>query len=371
MRNASTFVGLDVHKNTIAIALLRPGQASPLEWSIVNETGAICRMVRKLGREAEGGLSCCYEAGPTGYVLQRQLTRAGLDCRVVAPSLIPVKPGSAVKTDRRDARKLAELFRAGLLTEVKPPSDEEEAVRDLTRSRDDAQRDLTRARNRLGKFLLRRGCVYAVGHKPTWSARYRAWLRALTFERLADQVIFEDYLLAVEQTEGRRDALTDRIESLAEQEPWRAPVQALRCFHGIDTVTALALVAEIHDPRRFPHPRQLMSYLGLVPREHSSGMRERRGGITGAGNRHVRRLLVEAAWHYRHKPIVGRALRLRRREQPPKLIALADRALRRLTLRQRRMLHQGKHPNLVTIAIARELVGFVWSVLHPSQPSHA
>jgi len=199
----------------------------------------------------------------------------------------------------------------------------------------------------------------------------RAWLRALPFERPADQVIFEDYLLAVEQTEGRLQALTDRLEGFAQQEPWRATVQALRCFHGIDTVTALALVAEIHDPRRFAHPRQLMSYLGLVPREHSSGMRERRGGITGAGNRHVRRLLVEAAWHYRHKPIVGRALRLRRKEQPPKLIALADRALRRLTLRQRRMLHQGKHPNLVTIAIARELVGFVWSVLHPSRPAQA
>jgi transposase len=371
MQEASTFVGLDVHKNSICIALLRSGQATPLEWSVVNDLVPICRMVRKLKKEAVGPLLCCYEAGPTGYVLQRQLTRNGIDCRVIAPSLIPVKPGGAIKTDRRDARKLAELLRAGLLTEVKPPSEDEEAVRDLTRSRDDAQRDLTRARNRLHKFLLRRGCVYAVGRKPTWSAKYRAWLRGLTFERVADQVIFEDYLLAVEQTEGRLDALTDRLEGFAQLEPWAAPVQALRCFHGINTVTALALVAELHDPRRFPHPRKLMSYLGLVPREHSSGMRERRGGITGAGNRHVRRLLVEAAWHYRHKPVVGRALRLRRQQQPPKLIAIADRALRRLTLRQRRMLHQGKHPNLVNIAIARELVGFVWSVLHPERLAQA
>jgi transposase len=365
MREASTFVGLDVHKNTISVALLRPGQPQ-VEWSLANETVAICRLIRKLEREAEGRLRCCYEAGPTGFVLQRQLTRAGIDCRVIAPSLIPVKPGARIKTDRRDARKLAELLRAGLLTEVKPPTEEEEAVRDLTRSRDDAQRDLTRARNRLSKFLLRRGCVYVVGRKPTWSAKYRAWLRALTFPRRADQVVFEDYLLAVEQVEGRLQGLNEEIESVAQGQPWREPVQALRCFHGIDTVTAVALVAELHAPQRFPHPRQLMSYLGLVPREHTSGMRERRGGITGTGNRHVRRLLVEAAWHYRHKPVVGRTLRLRRREQSPKAIALADRALRRLTLRQRRMLYQGKHPNLVTIAVARELAGFVWNVLHPA-----
>lgn len=365
MSEASTFVGLDVHKNTISVALLSPGQPV-LEWSLANETAAVCRLIRKLEREAEGTLKCCYEAGPTGFVLQRQLTRAGIDCRVVAPSLIPVKPGDRIKTDRRDARKLAELLKAGLLTEVKPPTEDEEAVRDLTRSRDDAQGDLTRARNRLSKFLLRRGCVYVVGRKPTWSQKYRAWLRALMFPRRADQVVFEDYLLAVEQVEGRLAGINGEIEAVAQQQPWREPVQALRCFHGIDTVTAVALVAEIHDPRRFPHPRQLMSYLGLVPSERTSGMRERRGGITGTGNRHVRRLLVEAAWHYRHKPVVGRALRLRRREQSPKAIAIADRALRRLTLRQRRMLYQGKHPNLVTIAVARELAGFVWNVLHPA-----
>jgi transposase len=369
MSQPSTFVGLDVHKASISVALLPPGQTTPLEWKVANEPAAVQRLIRKLERETEGTLQCCYEAGPTGYVLKRQLDRAGIACQVIAPSLTPVKPGCPIKTDRRDARKLAELLRAGMLTEVTPPTEDEEAVRDLSRSRDDAQRDLTRARNRLAKFLLRRGCVYAVDRKPTWSGKYRAWLRALRFERVADQVIFEDYLLAVEQVEGRLQALTDRIEHFAEQAPWRERVQALRCFHGISTVTALALVAEIHDPRRFSHPRRLMSYLGLVPREMSSGARQRRGGITGAGNRHVRRLLVEAAWHYRHKPLVGRSLRLRRREQDPKAIAFADRALRRLTLRQRRMLYQGKHPNVVNIAIARELVGFVWNVLIANTPA--
>jgi transposase len=276
--------------------------------------------------------------------------------------LIPVKPGSAIKTDRRDARKLAELLRAGMLTEVLPPTEDEEAVRDLTRSRDDAQRDLTRARNRLSKFLLRRGCVYAIDRKPTWSQKYRSWLRALSFEHGADQVIFEDYLLAVEQVEGRLEALTDRIEHVAEQEPWRERVQALRCFHGINTVTALALVAEIHDPRRFSHPRRLMSYLGLVPRESSSGMRERRGGITGAGNRHVRRLMVEASWHYRHRPSTL-SLTKRRQGQPPRVVAIADKAMQRLHRRFTRMLERGKPRPKVVVAIARELTGFVWAAM--------
>jgi transposase len=282
---------------------------------------------------------------------------------VIAPSLIPVKPGQSIKTDRRDARKLAELLRAGLLTEVHPPSEDEEAVRDLCRSRDDAQRDLTRARNRLGKFLLRRGRVYCVGRRPTWSQKYRWWLQHLSFERSADQTIFEDYLLAVSQLETRLEALDQELARLSGADPYATPVAALRCFHGIDTVTAMALVAELHEPRRFATARQLMAYLGLVPRESSSGDRRRQGGITGAGNRHVRRLLVEAAWHYRHKPQIGRALRLRRRGQSPAVVAHADRALRRLTLRHRRMMHQGKHPNTVTVAIARELTGHIWNAL--------
>jgi len=371
MDQPSTFVGLDAHKDTIVVAVLLPGAAHPVEWQLVNEPGAVRRLARKLEREAPGGVRCCYEAGPGGYVLQRQLVAAGIPCTVIAPSLIPVKPGQAIKTDRRDARKLAELFRAGLLTEVHPPTEDEEAVRDLCRARDDAQRDRTRAKNRLTKFLLRRGCVYCVGRKPTWSQKYWRWLHALTFERPADQIVFEDYLLAVEQVEARLEALDDQLGRMSTTEPYRAPVAALRCFHGIDTVTALALVAELHDPRRFPSARQLTAYLGLVPRESSSGSRRRQGGITGAGNRHVRRLLVEAAWHYRHKPQIGRALRLRRRGQSPAVIALADRALRRLTLRHRRMMYQGKHPNTVTVAIARELAGHLWNALQATTPARS
>jgi transposase len=363
MAEPSTFVGLDAHKDTIMVALLAPGAVRPVEWKIVNEPGAVRRLARRLEREAPGAVRSCYEAGPCGYVLQRQLEAAGIPCAVIAPSLIPVKPGQPIKTDRRDARKLAELLRAGLLTEVHPPSPDEEAIRDLCRARDDAQRDLTRARNRLSKFLLRRGQVYCVGRRPTWSQKYRTWLHHLTFEHAADQIIFEDYVLAVEQVEARLEALDDQLVRMSATEPYRGPVAALRCFRGVDTVTALALVSELHEPRRFPSARQLAAYLGLVPRESSSGGTRRQGGITGAGNRHLRRLLVEAAWHYRHKPQVGRALRLRRRGQPPGVIALADRTLRRLTLRHRRMMYQGKHPNLVTVAIARELAGHLWNAL--------
>ncbi len=369
MQQSITFVGLDAHKDSIVVAMLLPGRSVPLEWRIVNEPGAVRRLARKLEREAPGPVRACYEAGPCGYVLQRQLAEQRIACAVVAPSLIPVKPGQPIKTDHRDARKLAEPFRAGLLTEVHAPSEDEEAVRDLTRAREDAQRDLTRARNRLSKFLLRRGCIYRVGGRPTWSRKYRVWLHGLAFERAADQVVHEDYLLAVEQTEARLEALDAELEKLSAHERYRAPVAALRCFRGIDTVTAMALVAELHEPRRFHGARQLAAFLGLVPRESSSGDRRRLGGITGAGNSHVRRLLVEAAWHYRHKPQVDRSLRLRRRGQPPAVIALADRALRRLSLRQRRMLYQGKHPNTTTVAIARELAGHVWNAMLAVTPA--
>jgi transposase len=370
MGEPSTFVGLDAHKSTIVVAMLLPGKREAIEWRMVHEPRAVRRLAHKLDREAMGGVRCCYEAGPCGYALQRQLRSLGIDCQVIAPSLIPIRPGSHIKTDRRDARKLAELLRAGLLTEVHPPSEDEEAVRDLVRCRDDAQRDLTRARNRLAKFLLRRGLV-CPGAIHLGSQRYSTWLAELRFERTADQWVFEDYLLAVDQQLSRRECLDARLLEVAQQEPYRTPVAALRCFRGIDTVTALALVAELHDPRRFPSARHLMGYLGLVPSESSSGDRRRQGGITSAGNRFLRRLLTEAAWHYRHKPQVGVRLRARRLGQPAAIIALADRAQRQLCRRFRRLSARGKHPGTVTIAVARELTGYLWLVLHNWVPARA
>jgi transposase len=367
-----TFVGMDVHRQDIAVAMLVSGAGGPVEWRVANEPSAVRRLAKKLQREGGGAIHCVYEAGPCGYALQRQLQGLDLACDVVAPSMIPIRPGERIKTDRRDARKLAELARAGLLTVVHPPTEDEEAVRDLCRGRDDARLDLMRARHRLGKFLLRRGRVFGTGTQRAWSQAHRWWLGQQVFERTAERVMFEDYLLAVEQTEARRRSLELHLEDIARQPRYAAAVGGLRCFRGIDTITAITVIAELHDFRRFRSPSQLMAYLGLVPSEYSSGPRQQRGGITHTGNRHVRRLLIEAAWHYRHKPRVGAALAQRRHGQPAAMIALADKAQLRLCRRYRRMEQRGKHPTKIVVAVARELVGYLWAALTPAAPvAHA
>ena len=363
MIESSSHVGMDVHKKQIAVALLRPGEQEPVEWRVVNEPRAIRRMARRIEREAVGEVTCVYEAGPCGYTLQRQLEGLGLRTQVIAPSLIPRKPGERIKTDRRDARKLAFNSRAGLLTEVRPPSEEDEAVRDLCRCREAAVGDLTRAHHRLSKLLLRRGRVYRAGRN--WTQAHWRWLRSLQFEQAALKIVFEDYLLAIEHLEERLRALNAELEMASQQEPYQERVGWLRCFRGFDTVSALTVVAELHDFRRFDNPRRLMAYLGLVPGELSRGERTRRGAITKAGNRHVRRVLVEAAWHYRHRPAVGQALRRRRQGQPAAVIGLADCAQQRLNRRfYRLVLSRGKPPQKAVVAVARELVGFLWAALY-------
>jgi transposase len=297
--------------------------------------------------------------------LQRELEAAGgIVCEVVAPSLTPVKPGERIKTDRRDARKLAELLRANLLTVVHAPTVDEESVRDLSRCREDAQEDLSRARHRMGKFLLRRALVYRMG-KKAWGKLHRQWLRGLGFDHAADAAVFGDYLLAIEQLEERVRTLQGQLTEVAQQDPYREPVGWLRCFRGIDTVTAITLVAELHDFRRFRSARELMAYLGLVPSEYSSGDSRHRGSITKSGNRHARRALVESSWHYRHRVKSGESLRQRRQGQPARVIALADRAQERLSRRYRHLLERGKPPQKAVVAIARELVGFLWAALVP------
>ena len=362
--NSITWVGLDAHKNSIKVAAFSPDQPEPREWQEATTLEAILRLARKLIRQAPGPVRCCYEAGPTGYALQRQLRQAGVECTVIAPSLTPVQPGLRIKTDRRDARKLAELFRAGLLTEVHPPSESDEALRDLCRCRDDVRVDLLRARHRLSKFLLRRHCIYRQA-KHHWATRHGAWLEALRFDDPVSQATFDSYQLAVQQLEERLQQLDVRLAEFGGQDPYREPVAWLRCFKGIDTVTAVCLVAELHDFRRFRSPRELMAYVGLVPSECSSGERERRGAITKAGNRHVRRLLVEAAWHHRHRPALSEPLRRRREGQPARVLAIADRAQERLAARYRRMTLQGKIQPKTIVAMARELTGYLWAVLHP------
>ncbi|MFQ5622082.1 MAG: IS110 family transposase [Paracoccaceae bacterium] len=365
MGKGITFVGVDTAKNSHDVAMLLPGSEKAVEWKVNNEAREIKRMVKKVKRQAPGDVRFCYEAGPCGYDLQRQIRKLGMKCVVIAPSLTPVKPGERIKTNRRDARKLAELDRAGLLTEVHPPTEEEESVRDLCRCRAAARKDLHRCRHRLGKMLLRRGIIWT--GRSNWGAGHRKWLRSLSFEREAERIVFEDYLLAVEQLEERIRGLDQALEAFAEKEPYREPVGWLRCFRGIDTITAMTVVAELHDFRRFRSARELMCYLGLVPSENSTGDDPSRGGITKAGNSHVRRVLVEASWHYRHAPRIGVAKRKRREGQPKEVLAIADKAAQRLNRRFRRLAARGKHSNKIATAVSRELVGFIWSVLHPNR----
>jgi transposase len=364
MSEGITFVGIDASKKTNHVALLLPREKSPVEFQVGNDAKGIRRLARRLKKDATGDVRACYEAGPCGYALQRQLRAAGIECIVVAPSLIPVKPGDHIKTDRRDAKKLAEFLRADMLTEVHPPTEAEEAVRNLCRCREAARQDLTRARHRLSKLLLRQGCVY---HGNGWTQQHRAWLKSLSFAHEADQVVFDDYFRSLEHLEERLRGLAAKLEELSQKDPYREPVGWLRCFRGIDTVIAMMIVAELHDFRRFHSARELMSYLGLVPSEDSSGERTQRGSITKAGNKHVRRVLVEAAWSYQHKPGVGAGLRRRREAQPGWVLATADRAQQRLHRRYWKLVLGGKAHNKAVTAVARELVGFIWGVLYEGE----
>jgi transposase len=366
VKNITTYVGVDAHKKDLFIAMLVGDQTTPVTWQLANEPTAVRRLVRKLEREAPGPVRVCYEAGPGGYALQRQMTTPRVSCQVIAPALIPRKPGERVKTNRRDARKLTELLRAGLLTEVRPPTPEEEAVRDLCRARDDAREDLQRCRHRLGKLLLRRGLHYS---GRNWTRAHRQWVDSLEWTQPAERVVVDDYLLAIDHTEARLLELDARLTEIAQANPYREPVGWLRCFRGIDTLTAILILAELHDFRRFDSARALMAYLGLVPGENSTGEKHRRGRITRTGNALVRRLLVETAWHYQHRPGIGVALAKRRKGQPGRVVAIADKAQQRLCRRFRRLADQHKPAPKIVVAIARELAGFLWAALQPAVPA--
>jgi transposase len=363
MKNVTTYVGIDAHKKDLFVAMLMGHEKTPVTWQLANEPRAVHRLVRKLERETAGPIRIFYEAGPCGYALQRQVTTSRVSCDVVAPALIPRKPGERVKTNRRDARKLVELGRAGLLTAVQPPTPDDEAVRDLARARDDAREDRQRARHRLGKLLLRRGLHFA---GKNWSRAHRRWIDTLAWAHAAERAVVEDYLLAIDQIEARLTELDERLMEIAQADSYREPVAWLRCFRGIDTLTAILILAELHDFRRFASAPALMAYLGLVPGEHSSGEKHRRGPITRTGNAMVRRLLVETAWHYQHRPGVGVALARRRTGQPGRVIAIADKAQQRLCRRFRKLAAEHKPPPKIAVAIARELAGFLWAALQPA-----
>src|SRR5260221_479795 len=364
MDGSIMWVGIDAHKKTLAVAALEPGKHAPEEFTVDNDERSIRKLVRRLERDARGReIRICYEAGTWGYTLQRRLEAAGkVVCEVIAPSLIPRKPGERIKTDRRDARKLAELFRAGVLTTVSPPTPAQESIRDLCRCREDVRADLGRCRHRVVKMLVRRGYVFNSTSR-LWSDAHRRWLSTLTFENEIDRLVVAEYKLAIEQAERRLHAMDREMEKAAQLPLYRDHVAWLRCFHGIDTTIAMIFVAELHGIDRFESPRGLAAYLGLVPTLYASGESTKRGGITKTGNVHIRRALVQAAWQYRHRASVGPKLRARREGQPEHVLTIADEAQRRLSARFRRLIERGKMSTKVVIAVARELVGFLWAAL--------
>lgn len=360
MEKVTTWVGLDVHAERIVIATFEGQNREPEVRDIPNDQKVIRRTFQRLAK-ASYELRCCYEAGPCGFELHRQLTAMGIACDVVAPSLIPVRVGDRVKTDRRDAQKLGRLYRAGELTAITVPSAEQEAVRDLVRARDDVRKDLTAARNRLGKFLIRHGHIFSNGKK--WTLRFWAWLSKVTFERECERLTFEHYVAEVRHLVERRAAIDTQIGRIAKAEPYATPVKKLVCLRGFSTLSAVALVAEIGDFRRFESPRQLMAYVGLVPREYSSGGKEKRGGITKTGNGHVRRLLIEAAWSYRRPARMGERVRAAYEGQPASVVEHATKAQRRLHGRYTRLVSRGKPSQVAVTAVARELCAFTWGLM--------
>lgn len=356
---AITHVALDDSKRVIVAAILRADATQPDLREIPNEPRQVRRLFARLLHE--GPVRACYEAGVSGYDLYRQLTGLGVDCAVIAPALTPRRPGERVKTDRRDAAKLVRLFRAGDLTTIHVPSEAEEGVRDLTRCRDDVRADVVRWRHRVLKLLARHGRVYQAG--KNWTHAHWTWIRTQRFADPALAHALNASLDALEQAFRRRAELDRAIEALADQPRYRPAIGALRCFRGINTLSAMILAAEIVDFHRFGRPRALMAYLGLVPSEYSSGDRHRRGALTKAGNTHARRVLVEAAWHYRHRPALGHRLARHTAEQPPAITAEAWRAQPRLHRRYRHLVGHGKRPTVAVAAVARELAGFVWAAM--------
>jgi transposase len=356
------YVGLDVHRDTIAVAVAEGDRAPEGLGVIPNTPDAVARLLRRL-RRAGTRLKVCYEAGPCGYGLYRQLAAMGVECAVVAPTLVPVRPGDRVKTDQRDAAKLARLLRSGDLTSVWVPDPAHEALRDVVRAREAARADLRCARQRLTQLLLRQGQRAPQGCTP-WGRTYLRWIRQLTFEHAAQETVRQDLLAEVEHHTERVARLEQAIATAASAAPapLRAVMGALQALRGVAALTAVTMVAELGDITRFPRARQLMAYTGVVPREHSTGDHQRRGAITRTGNAHVRRVLIEAAWHYRHPPAVTRALRQRRVGQAPAVCVVADRAQRRLHGRYLRLLRRGKTKQKIVVALGRELLGFVWAI---------
>jgi transposase len=361
MREFSKYVGLDTHKETVAVAVADAiGGKARYYGEIANTPEAIRKLVKALCPDGEV-ISFCYEAGPCGYEIYRQISRLGHHCSVVAPSLIPTKPGERVKTDRRDSEKLSQLDRAGELTAVWVPDQEQEAMRDLTRAREDMKGLERITKQRLNAFLLRYGRMYESG-KSRWTQAHFRWLEGLKFDVTVQQIVFQEYVDAVKQAEARVAGLEKEMEKALEHWVLAPVVEAMMALRGIKLITAMTVMAELGDITRFDSPRQLMSFLGLVPSEASSGQTRRQGGITKTGNSHVRRVLVESGWCYRFPARKTAHLQRRAEKCSDEVQAIAWKAQKRLCGRYTHLIGRGKLKVQVCTAVARELVGFIWAI---------
>jgi len=356
MAKARTLVGLDVHATEVVAAVLDAETGELGFFVLGGDVGQAAGLCAGLA----GPVRAAYEAGPTGYALARELARRGVECVVAAPSKIPRAAGDRVKTDRRDAEHLVRLLLAGKLHAVRVPGAEEEALRDLVRARDAVRQDLMRCRHRLSKLLLRHGHRFDDG--PAWTDRHRDWLAAIVLAFAAAQATLTDQVGAIDALVHRREALERGIVALLPASAWATQVGRLRCLRGVDTLTAAGLCSEIGDFERFARPGQLMSYVALVPCESTTGQQRRLGAITKTGSTHARRLLVEAAWHYRKHPRIGKALTQRHHGQPTEAIAIARSAQQRLHRTWTRLEQRAKRRTIIAVAAARQLAGFCWAI---------
>jgi transposase len=361
------YIGLDVHAQTVSIAIAGESGEVRNYGSVSSCLSTLEKTMCRIRNAHPGAeLRVCYEAGPTGFVIARRFAQLGIDCAVVAPSLIPNRSGDRVKTDPRDAMKLARLHRAGELTSVNVPDACDEAMRDLCRARTDAVQDLRRSRAQLKAFLLRNG--YRYSGKSAWTEAHRRYLRELVLPHGAQRVVLEDSLRAITTAEERIQRLEDQMEALLESWPMKPVVEAMMALRGFQTVSAMVIVSELGGAWRFEHPRQLMAYLGLVPTENSSGGRRRQGAISKAGNSHARWLLIEAAQHYRLTPKISKELSKRQEHLSKEIKECSWKAQTRLHSRMMKLYARGKRPNKVIVAVARELAGFVWAIFRLMEP---
>ena len=360
MKNTTKFIGLDVSKNKIAVGIADEGREAPRFWgTISHDENAVRKLINTLRTEGIH-LEICYEAGPTGYELYRWLLKLNVKCIVVAPTLIPKRSGDRVKTDKRDALRLAQLFRAGELTSVYVPTPEDESLRDMVRAREDAIEDLNRHKQRLTKLLLRRQMKEPKTGR--WTYAYEEWLDTLKFENECDQLTFAEYRQSILETKERIKRYDQAIEGHSSTCSQALLIEALQALRGVAVLSATTIACELGNVMRFQHPKYAMSYAGLVPKESSSGESRWQGGITKVGNSHLRRIPVEAAWSYRYSPAVKKKMRQRIEGLPAEVQMIAWKAQHRLHKKFRSMLKKGKHKGTITAAIARELIGFVWAI---------